>query len=176
MLNSNAIEENYYNWLATLLFTDREQLNDYDSLLRCLHSIEFTYSIPLDRNRYYDGIDLRKKYFDENNLTMEEFPCTVLEMMIALSVRCEESIMSDPDYGDRTQEWFLRMLDNLQIGEMVGEYFDEKYVIDRISIMLNRQYDADGYGGLFTIPNIDRDLRTVEIWYQMCWYLNTIEQ
>ena len=39
---------------------------------------------------------------------------------------------------------------------------------------MNRTYSPDGDGGLFTVRNCDRDLRNVEIWIQMCWYLDTI--
>ena len=37
-----------------------------------------------------------------------------------------------------------------------------------------REYAPDGRGGLFTIRNCEEDLRKVEIWYQLCWYLDTI--
>ena len=34
--------------------------------------------------------------------------CSVLEMMIALAIRCEEHIMDDPDVGNRTGQWFWK--------------------------------------------------------------------
>ena len=33
---------------------------------------------------------------------LDNYPCSVLEMLIALSIRCEETIMTDEEYGDRT--------------------------------------------------------------------------
>ena len=55
-------------------------------------------------------------------------PCSVLEMMIALSMRCEEQIMDDPDIGNRTGQWFWDMIDNLGLGEHERLKFDGRYV------------------------------------------------
>ena len=94
-------------------------------------------------------------------------------MMVALAIRCEENIMDDPSYGNRTGQWFWGMIVNLGLGFMTDSRFDEKFVDDVIFRFLNREYEPDGKGGLFTVRNCKYDLRTVEIWYQMCWYLDT---
>jgi hypothetical protein len=82
--------------------------------------------------------------------------------------------MDDPDYGNRTGQWFWTMINNLNLSSMSDERFDGEYVDEVISIFLNREYQEDGEGGLFTIEDCEYDMRTVEIWYQLCWYLNTI--
>ena len=82
--------------------------------------------------------------------------------------------MDDPRIGDRTSQWFWGMIVNLGIGAMNDDRFDEKYVDEVIERFLNREYEPDGRGGLFTVKNCDTDLRNVEIWYQLCWYLNGI--
>ena len=63
------------------------------------------------------------------------------------------------------------MIVSLGLGRMIDAKYDRKevdYVIDRF---LKRRYDRDGKGGLFTVKNPDRDMRGVDIWYQMCFYL-----
>lgn len=92
--------------------------------------------------------------------------------MIALAVRCEEHIMDDPDIGDRTGQWFWNMIVSLGLGSMTDERFDGEYVDEVVDIFLNREYERNGEGGLFTVNDTDRDMRNVEIWYQMHWYLN----
>ena len=57
---------------------------------------------------------------------------------------------------------------------MTDAKFDEDYANEVIGRFLNRQYERNGEGGLFTVEHCNRDLRTVEIWYQMCWYLDEI--
>jgi hypothetical protein len=66
------------------------------------------------------------------------------------------------------------MIVNLGLGGMTDKYFDRELVDERIAIFLDREYEPDGTGGLFTVKNCDRDLRTVEIWRQLSYYLNTI--
>jgi hypothetical protein len=154
-------------------------LFSYRKLLQYLHNIDFRYSIPKDRNRAEDGIVLRYRFIDEYvtvecpKLNLNE-PCSVLEMMVALAIRCEESIMDDPTIGDRTGQWFWGMIKNLGLATMKDEKFDSEYVYDVITRFLDREYEPDGRGGLFTVKNCEYDLRTVEIWYQLCYYLDTI--
>jgi hypothetical protein len=93
-------------------------------------------------------------------------------MMVALSVRCEETIMDDPRIGDRTGQWFWGMISSLGLGSMMDNQFDKEYVDSVIDRFLKREYEPNGKGGLFTIKRCRYDLRSVEIWYQMCWYLD----
>jgi hypothetical protein len=95
-------------------------------------------------------------------------------MMIALSIRIEEDIMDDDEYGNRIGQWFWEMIVSLGLGSMTDEHYDEVYITDVIDCFLNRRYEPNGKGGLFTIRDTKDDLRDVEIWYQMCWYLNSI--
>ena len=37
-----------------------------------------------------------------------------------------------------------------------------------------REYSPDGRGGLFVVRNTSEDLRDVDIWSQLCWYLDNI--
>ena len=95
-------------------------------------------------------------------------------MMVALAIRCEETIMDDTEYGDRTGQWFWKMISSLGLSSMSDDMFDKKYATYVINRFLNREYEPNGKGGLFTINNCDEDLRNVEIWYQLCWYLDSI--
>ena len=52
--------------------------------------------------------------------------------------------------------------------------FSESYADDVITRFLNRRYKRNGEGGLFTVEHCKSDLRSAEIWYQMCWYLDGI--
>jgi hypothetical protein len=115
-------------------------------------------------------------YEDQSDLIIDILrgPCSVFEMMIALAIRCEENIMDDPSKGDRTGQWFWGMITNLGLGSMMDHRFNKIFVDDTIKRFLDRDYEPDGKGGLFRIRNTNKDLRTVEIWYQLCWYLDTI--
>lgn len=175
----DQIINDYFEWLWN--FTKCRGHSQNRKIITLLHNIEFRYSIPMDANREEDGIDLRYRFMTEVGIPKNyqevygylDGPCSVLEMMIALAIRCEESIMDDPDIGDRTSEWFWLMMKNLGLDYMSDRKFDRNIAEEKISIFLDRRYKRNGEGGLFVV-NGRRDLRKVEIWYQMCWYLDTI--
>lgn len=172
----------YFEWMYGLVCTEkRVKRKSYKKLLRALHDENFNYSIDMDGNRAEDGMDLRYRFAYEYNYSkpmiatyLDNDDCSVFEMLVALAIRCEEHIMYDPDIGNRTGKWFWEMIKNLGLGSMDDENFDAPKVKVTIHRFLNREYERNGVGGLFTIPNCDYDLRSVEIWYQMCWYIDSI--
>ena len=154
----------------------------FRKLLTHLHATPFSYIIPRDHNRAEDGADLRRRYIisrgyeDWYSQIMDELysPCSILEMMVALAIRCEEDTMDDPSIGGRSKQWFWGMIRSLGLNSMMDHAYDETYVCQVIERFLNREYEPNGKGGLFTIRNCEYDLRDVEIWYQLNWYLDTI--
>lgn len=174
MTLKNEINNEYFEWMYDLVGgLNGSRVTSYRRLLMTLHATEFVYSIRMDENRAEDGVDLRRR-FSILNADILDGPCSILEMMIALAIRCEESIMDDTSKGDRTGQWFWGMINNLGLSGMTDANFDRKYVKFCISRFLDRNYDPDGRGGLFRIRNCDIDLRNVEIWHQLCWYLDSI--
>lgn len=181
-MTRSEIEQEYFEWMYRLVSHGRYSgRTSFEDLLLYLHETEFRYIIPKDSNRAEDGEDLRRQFayeiYGDNDI---EFiidclarPCSVLEMMIALAIRCED-IMDDPSVGDRTGQWFWMMVTNLGLGGMYDRRFDKKYVEVVIETFLNRKYEPDGRGGLFRVRNCDYDLRDEEIWTQMLWMLDTI--
>lgn len=175
---ANWIANDYFEWLSDTVCEGRYHDDiSFRKLLMCLHDTEFTYLIPNDENREADGIGLRRRYallYDHmDDLYYLEGPCSVLEMMVALAIRCEEDIMSDTQIGNRTSQWFWNMIVSLGLGSQMDDRFDREYVEDVIHKFLNREYEPNGKGGLFTVRNCDYDLRNVEIWCQLNWYLDS---
>ena len=180
----DILNDEYFEWLCEMVCGNRfSDAVSYKKLLSHLHNTEFRYLIARDRNRADDGKDLRyrfalmKDYYSPDPITdiLDDTlgPCSVLEMMIALAIQCE-GWMDNDCVGDRTGQWFWGMVNNLGLGSMYGDRYDEWYVDSVIARLLERNYEPDGKGGLFRIRNCDRDLRDVEIWIQMCWYLDNI--
>lgn len=179
MIYRDIIENEYFEWMFNLV-CDENQPNDisYRKLLMYLHRTPFRYSISKDDNRAEDGLNLRYRfacsYSDIKDVDLYlDGPCSVFEMMLALAIRCEETIMDDPKVGDRTKQWFWGMIKNLGLGSMTDDRFDKVFVENVVTRFLDRKYGPDGTGGLFTIRNCKYDLRKVEIWYQLCWYLDS---
>ena len=174
------LNNEYFEWMCQLVCNERYSRRlSYQKLLRHLHNIDFQYMLPMDGNRAEDGIDLRYRFGYENGYSNEEIstyldnkPCSVLEMMIALSFRIEEEIMINSKYGNRTGQWFWNMIVNLGLGKMDDNNFNEQYVYNVIQDFLHHRYSRDGHGSLIVIPNSQDDLRKVEIWTAFMRYLN----
>lgn len=177
-MTRNAINREYFEWLYGMVCENKRGPSSFRDLLAHLHTIEFRYIIPKDENRAEDGIGLRWRFtleygYDDVPACLNG-PCSVFEMLVALAIRCEENIMDDAIMGDRTAQWFWNMIINLGLGSMTDSRYDRQYVDEVIERFLNREYDRDGKGGLFRIRDCRRDVRRVEIWYQLCWYLDSI--
>lgn len=173
----DQVKNKYFDWLYNYVCKGRVNNSiSYRKLFMLLHDTEFTFYIRNDLERARDGVDLRYRFalFMDDDYVMDilDGPCSVLEMILALAIRCEATIMDDTRYGDRTGQWFWNMLSNLGISYMTDENFDSEIANEKIYDFLERRYDPDGKGGLFYIKGCADDLRNVEIWTQLCWYLD----
>lgn len=175
------VRAEYFNWLCGLIDNRRFGKDvSYIQLLSHLDDIPFRYTFELDENRYNDGISLRKRFASDHGFEPGYFaqvfttPCSVFEMMVALALRCEETIMDNPAMGNRTGQWFWGMIVSLGLGHMSDERYDEEYIDYVVDKFLNRDYAPNGKGGLFTVRNTEIDLRRVEIWRQLMAYLDNI--
>ena len=180
MTRNNNVRDEYLDWMYNIVCDDRYSRNiSYRLLFEHLNETEFTYILPMDANRWEDGVNLRYRFGDEcgyDNRFIASYldtkPCSVLEMMIALAVRCEVHIMDNQDLGNRVGQWFWEMIVSLKLGHMNDQNYDPRYVDEVLDILLSRSYAPNGEGGLFTVKNPQNDMRKIDIWYQMHSYLN----
>lgn len=182
MQTDGRIPKAYFSWLTDIVCDPYHKVNYYQ-LLYALFDREFIWNVEKDSNRAADGIDLRDDFAREQNLysyeicmSMLKGPCSVLEMMVALARRCENEIMTDHHFGDRTNYWFWEMIDNLELTEMRDDNFDVQYVLYSIDIFLHRRYRQDGTGGgMFWAKDSNFDFRKIELWYQMMQWLDNFD-
>lgn len=171
MYTKEKIVHDYLKWI----YSKTGGLVD-TRLIEILYSEEFTWTIPLDKNRASDGVYLRNRFiyestYDDSVLLYLDGPCRVIEMLTALALRMEEDILKDDEEGNRVGRWLRVMLDNLGV---LGNK-DENDIRARVRRFVTRGYLPNGNGNIFYIPNSDRDLRSVEIWYQMQAFLRYYE-
>lgn len=167
------ISYEYFEWLLYKIRFYEEDKLDYRLLMRKLYSMEFVWSVDNDCNRAADGMALRDEFCDEEMGCWYDFrkPCSVLEMLIALAIICENNIMGEPD-NERPSRWFWIMIDNLGLSICTDDIYDEGYVEQQVDKWLDRDYSRNGKGGLFPVKRSKEDQRKVEIWYQMQAFLN----
>lgn len=169
----------YYNWLLDIVAKDPFKRRAYSQLLRTLFDRPFRSDVPRDENRAREGLELRNLFSDYNlgdtdilrhDLSPE---CSVLEMFAALASACEDRIMFDPEFGDRTHVWFWEMLSNMGLTRYPDHKYDSAAVDDILRRFEKRRYGRDGRGGPFPLlhPDPDTDMRDTELWYQLNYYL-----
>jgi hypothetical protein len=169
------LEEAYFLWLCSQVgLVDKRRNNKaktYWTLLRLLHGKEFTWhNIDLDANRADDGKNLRLRFLDETGRHSEgdfgQFGCSMLELLVALSF--DLAWNSD----DQMDKWFWVLIKNLGLFGCSDAYPPSELMFDNIiNKFINRDYDADGHGGLFPLQEPTQDQRRVELHYQAQAYL-----
>jgi len=153
----------------------------YRKLFTKLYNTDFIPMVFMDKNRDEDGREFRYTFGYLNEISRDDIavyidnkPCSILEMIMALVYRVETHITADSDYGDRVGQWFWNCINSLGLAHMNDNNYDPDYVENVLYIFVNRRYEANGQGGLFTIDDPPEDMSKVEIWKQAMWYLNTI--
>lgn len=161
----------YYSQLCDMINLPEYNVRRYNKLFNYLYSTPFKWTVKNDVNRALDGIKLRNDIIRDARTSDELGPCRVLEMLIALASRCENDIMQEKSQGDRTGIWFWTMIENLGLADMTDYHYDDQYVQLTVSRFLDRRYSRNGEGSIFFINHRTEDMRRVELWYQMCWFL-----
>lgn len=162
----------YYDWLMSKISCQGYNPDDYSMVLGQLYGMEFIWVVDRDVNRAMDGIDLRGFYEFETGESCEinaDWPCSVLEMMVALALRMESDIMDDPDFGDRTPLWFWKMMENLGLTDMENNRFDGQKCEEIVTKMMLREGEKDLFCCATFVP---KKWHTMEIWQKMTAFLN----
>lgn len=165
--------ESYFDWLLDFVCQEEfENANNID-ICRELFNTEFRWIIERDENRAAWGRALRDRFYADIgvNRPVRDYlglgECSVLEMLIALAIDMD-NILYDDAYGSRIYHWFWMFLENL--GVKNGRKCPD--LQHKLDIFMDRQYTFEGFGNIIQLPNTEKDLREVEIWYQICWFID----
>lgn len=162
----------YFDWLCAIVIPDPERRVDYAKLLCTLMDTEFRWVVRRDKNRAIDGLELRDIFEEETGEGCDVGgPCSVLEMLTALAIRCNDEIMYDPDDPKRADRWFWMMIHNLGLDFYVDERFDRRAVAKKIDDFMDRNYGQNGQNCPFFLSKTVHNFVHMEIWYQLNHYL-----
>lgn len=170
------LEEAYFVWLYSRVGDPkiRNRSKQYWKLLTMLHRKPFTWSsrkMEMDGNRAQDGKDLRTEFLNETGTAVADpdwllMECSFLEMLVALSWRLAF------DAGGDDREWFWKLIDNLGLLGCTDAHPPDEAIVDHIiNKVINRDYAANGAGGLFPLKEPQEDQRDVQLWYQAQAYI-----
>lgn len=171
-MSSGNLDDRYFRWLYGLVadVKIRKGPHTHWNLLHQLFEIEFAWFVPNDDNRAEDGRELRVEWASSEEAQVDSHwasrGCSFLEMLIGLSRRLEFQTEQDVVF------WFWHLIGNMGLlGYNDRAIFAEEEVQDRVFVVIWRNYDRYGNGGLFPLRYTQTDQRKVEIWRQMNEYL-----
>lgn len=173
------VKTRYKNWLISKVDTTTVNMGFYSRLLDILFKTDFFYieddpELKMDKNRASDGLYLRTIFDNETGNCivgcLEEKKVSVLEVLVALSVRIEQDIMGtgNDDFG----YWFVEMLENMGLMHYSNDdNWSDRDILDILGRFMYRRYGDDGVGSLFPMKNWPAGFAKMEIWDQMQAYL-----
>lgn len=168
------MDDKYFEWLLKKIEPEGLENFNYYELCKWLFERPFIWSIRNDANRAADGIALRKDYIQSGKKISQSLmsrQCSVFEMLVALSVRVDNDILGDPTvYNGHILFWV--MIENLGLDVYDDPFFDPEAVDEILDIWLKRRFREDGSGSIFCVKNCVRNQKKIEIWFQMCDFLN----
>jgi len=181
------LEEFYFTWLSKKVANDRV-FPRYKKLFKTLFNTRFQYEKmkPFDVERARDGKSMRylferkmDDYLHEVSgrefIEFEETPENLLEVLVALAVRIEDTIIGSESEGDRTSQWFWEMISNLGVGYMSDAQFNVDEYNRCVNNFMNYSYDPNGKGCLFRSEIFGiYELANKDIWYQMQAHMNDV--
>lgn len=172
----------YFVWLRSMIGIDaildipvrnETEAQAKQDLLMTLFTIPFEVLLEEDAARAADGLALRDLYIssgvasgDEGDKvveTLETAPCSMLELLIGLAIRIVDIAISPEDViENHVGYWFGRLLANITSG-----LDTEEHIVKACARINTRAYRPDGFGGIFPVASPNRDMRDVELWYQL---------
>ena len=171
---NGTLDERYLNWLYRQIGseTNPNPARSFWLLSVQMYQTEFTWTVPNDDNRVWDGRDLREEFLAEeedirNALWLSE-ECSMLEMLVALGRRVSFESQGEP------YDWYWEMITNLGLYSCNDDSYDDsmsEHVDSVLQVLIERNYGKGGKGGLFPLRKPDKDQTKVEIWHQMSSYL-----
>lgn len=167
-VQSTPVDPRGFGYLAYLKQLVHVELYPKDEwVLDFLFACPYYWRIQIDDVFYHYGMEIRQTYIGLSGDT----PCieyldgmvSVLEFLIALSIKGEDDIMHDPALGDRSYIWFWMMINKLRLDDCTT-LGDAQNIVSRL---LDRDFMPNGEGSicgpfLYHIA----DMRQVTFWYQ----------
>lgn len=180
----------YFEWLVSKVTSPAVPADAQARIvLQVLRDIRIQ-DLPMadDAPRLEDGKQLRINFIDDTGMSVQSYDdiadpefgfCTVLELLIALSIRMDD-IMRDPlDPSSSVPSCFWGM-----VSTMVGQPFypcsywtfsantsPAEVVAESSMKFLGRQYGPTGHNGNIFTDMSGIDLRAIDIWAQACRFM-----
>ena len=175
----------YLDYLYEIGFSD----DVHHKLAEYLFSIPYEWSLNMDENRMWDGIEMRREFEElckddrhyDIDTCLDGSACTMLEFFVGFAYRlCRDMFNHDILDMEFVPKLIQMWLENLDIWDGLDDHdYDEgneDLIGDKLDDWIELRYDYDGRrGGIFVIDNPPDDLNETEMWVQASWWYNAYD-
>lgn len=161
----------YEKWLLNQINFRKK---GYNLLIDMLHNSAFEVFVERDSNRLQDGASYRGAFFGNIGVidgNFSDHPIGILEVLVAFAIRIDTDYIGDPG-NPHPEILFWEMLCNLGLNKYDDNHFNSDEVYNILAIWITRNYNYNGFGGIFPLKNARNDQKEVELWRQMMAYFN----
>lgn len=142
--------------------------NRYSRLMSDLLTYPFEVIIPEDDSRLKEGAYLRHEFTGED---VDLNTVSVIEVLIAFAIRIDREYIGIPQ-EPHPEILLMEFFNNLKLLKYFNENYNEEEVKNIITKFVTRQYNFNGYGGIFPLKHTNIDQRKIQLWNQMTMYLS----
>ena len=143
-----TVEQQYLYWLQEGIDPSRS----YGLLIEKLYSIAYEWSIPIDENLEWLGIDLRERFMKECDIydmsgmaIVLVHPCSIIEVLCGLAWDIDYSVLGHTNRGCNSALRFFDLLEFLELDLQFDENFSEKFVEKIVNEKLTGQFFEKSY-------------------------------
>lgn len=172
----------YFDYLYETGFQD----DKHKKLALYLFSIPYEWTLDMDENRMWDGIEMRREFEElckvdrhyDIETCLSGGACTMLEFFVGFAYRLVRDMFSHDLFDMSFVPRLIQMwLENLDIWEGWDDKdydeANEDLMQDKLDDWIELRYDYDGRrGGIFVINDPKEDLNETEMWVQASWWYN----
>lgn len=178
----NMALRDYHNWIISLVDSEDHYLaREYSQLMGFLDDYSFKWVLKLDEDRAKDGIQLRKEYdfeYSRGDISIYDelfdVPCSVLEMLVALSLRCYDEFLSGFDVKKVTpHKVFLHILTSLDLFSETNNRFSYEKCVKNVKSFIEKLHVNGRYLTVFKIDPKVANPHKMELWWQMQRYIDS---
>lgn len=143
-----TVEQQYLYWLQDGV----DPSHSFGLLIEKLYSIAYEWSVPIDENLEWLGIDLRERFMKECDIydmsgmaIVLVHPCSIIEVLCGLAWDIELDILGRPDRGHNTPLRFFDLLEFLKLDLQFDDNFSSEFVEKTIKERLTGQFFEKSY-------------------------------
>lgn len=154
------------DYLTYLLREYRIEDRKYTKLFQRLFDTPFDPVLEADEARIDDGLEVRGRWYR----SIPDFPCSVLEVLLALADRMDSEYVGDPS-EEGTNDIFYLFLDNLGLLYYTDRRYNDLAIDNILEIWMERRFHSNGDGSIFPLKYTRENQRDCSLWSQMQSYI-----